>query len=183
MLKKIIFIILLTNMAVDKAITSEDFDRNQNDLDIYSNYLKGWEGFKGEAYKPVESEENYTIGYGHYGSDVKPDDVMTEGVALSLLRDDINDRLPTIRGSIKNFDSLPIDLKKNIVSSWFRGSLSGSPKTIELINQGKYKEASEEFLNNQEYKNAAELGKPGIIKRMDTTSKSLFDFGDILEKE
>ena len=78
---------------------------------------------------------------------------------------------------------MPIDLKKNIVSSWFRGSLSGSPKTIELINQGKYKEASEEFLNNEEYKNAAELGKPGIIKRMDATSKALFDFGDSLEKQ
>ena len=185
MLKKIIFLIILimANNNIDKAITSDEFDKNENDLDIYSNYLKGWEGFSGKAYKPVESEEHYTIGYGHYGSDVKPDDVMTEGAALGLLRDDINDRLPVIKGRIKNFDSLPIDLKKNIVSSWFRGSLSGSPKTIELINQGKYKEASEEFLNNEEYKNAAELGKPGIIKRMDATSKSLLDFGTTLENE
>ena len=183
MLKRIIFLIILINMPVDKAITSDDFDRNEMDLDVYSNYLKEWEGFSGKAYKPIESEEHYTIGYGHYGSDVKPDDVMTEGAALSLLRDDINDRLPEIKKRFKNFETMPIDLKKNIVSSWFRGSLSGSPKTIELINQGKYKEASEEFLNNEEYKNAAELGKPGIIKRMDATSKSLFDFGDILENE
>ena len=185
MLKKIIFIIILimANNNIDKAISYDEFDKNEMDLDVYSNYLKEWEGFSGKAYKPVESEEHYTIGYGHYGSDVKPDEVMTEGAALGLLRDDINDRLPEIKKRFKNFETMPIDLKKNIVSSWFRGSLSGSPKTIELINQGKYKEASEEFLNNEEYKNAAELGKPGIIKRMDATSKSLFDFGDTLENE
>ena len=184
MLKKIIFIILLINMGqIDKAITSDDFDKNENDLDIYSTYLKGWEGKKLDAYKPVETEENWTIGWGHNSADIKEGDVWSDAQADAQLRTDIDDRLPAIRGSIKNFDSLPIDLKKNIVSSWFRGSLSGSPKTIELINQGKYKEASEEFLNNQEYKNAAELGKPGIIKRMDATSKSLFDFGTTLENE
>ena len=184
MLKKIIFIILLIIMGqIDKAITSEDFDQNENDLDIYSNYLKGWEGFSEKAYKPVESEEYYTIGYGHYGSDVKKGDVWSDAQADAQLRTDIDARLPEIKKRIKNFDSMSIDLKKNIVSSWFRGSLSGSPKAIELINQGKYKEASEEFLNNQEYKNAAELGKPGIIKRMDATSKSLFDFGTTLENE
>ena len=66
MLKKIIFIILLINMGqIDKAITSDDFDKNENDLDIYSTYLKGWEGKKLDAYKPVETEENWTIGWGH----------------------------------------------------------------------------------------------------------------------
>ena len=91
----------MANSNIDKAITSDEFDKNENDLDIYSNYLKGWEGFSGKAYKPVESEEHYTIGYGHYGSDVKPDDVMTEGAALGLLRDDINDRLPVFNALFK----------------------------------------------------------------------------------
>ena len=46
MLKKIIFIIILISMPVDKAITSDDFDRNEMDLDVYSDYLKEWEGFR-----------------------------------------------------------------------------------------------------------------------------------------
>ena len=177
MIKKIIFILIFINMAnnnVDKPI-------DYSDLDIYSDYIKGWEGKSLKAYKPVPTEENFTIGYGHYGSDVQEGDVWSDAQADAQLRTDIDDRLPAIKGSIKNFDSLPMDLKKNIVGSWFRGSMSGSPKTIELINQGKYKEASEEFLNNDEYKNAEKLGKSGIIPRMDATANSLLEYGQALD--
>ena len=73
---------------------------------------------------------------------------------------------------IKNFDSLSNNLKKNIVSSWYRGSLSGSPKTIRLINEGKFKEASIEFLNNAEYKAAVKSGS-GVAKRMEDVANAI----------
>ena len=35
------------------------------------NLIKQFEGVRLEAYKAVPTEEHYTIGYGHYGPDVK----------------------------------------------------------------------------------------------------------------
>ena len=47
-----------------------------------------------------------------------------------------------IKDNIKNFNKFPLKVRQNLVSSWFRGSLSGSPDTLDLINAGKYKEAA-----------------------------------------
>ena len=58
-----------------------------------------------------------------------------------------------------------------MLGSWYRGSLSGSPKTIRLINEGNYKEASKEFLDNDEYRDPKTAS--GIKKRMEATAKAL----------
>lgn len=131
------------------------------------------EDFVGEAYKPVESEEYYTIGYGHYGPQVNPDDVMTKEEARQQLRRDIEERLPVIRRRIPEYDNLSPELQVEIAQGWFRGDISGSPKTISLINEGKFEEAAEEFLDNDEYRRAEELGKPGIRPRMEAISAAL----------
>ena len=53
------------------------------------NLIKSFEGLRLKAYKPVKTEKYWTIGYGHYGADVKEDDVITMAKALELLRKDI----------------------------------------------------------------------------------------------
>ena len=128
------------------------------------------EGFRAEPYKPDEDEEFLTVGYGHYGSDVKEGTVITETEARDLLRKDINKRMPQIKKVIKNFDSLSDDLKVEIAQSWFRGGISGSPQTIKLINEGKFTEAAAEFLENEEYR-TTELG--GVKTRMEALSNAL----------
>ena len=75
--------------------------------------------------------------------------------------------------SIKNFDKFPLDVRQNLVSSWFRGSLSGSPLTLDLINAGEYEKAAKEFLRNEEYDNAVALDRRGIIERMNNTAKAI----------
>lgn len=57
----------------------------QSDIDR----IKQFEGLRTKAYKPVPSEKYYTIGYGHYGADVKPSMVISEQRAEELLRQDI----------------------------------------------------------------------------------------------
>ena len=52
--------------------------------------IKHFEGFSQKACKCVETEKYYTIGYGHYGPDVKPDDTMTRAQAEKLLKSDIS---------------------------------------------------------------------------------------------
>ena len=52
--------------------------------------IKYFEGLRLKAYKPVSTEKYYTIGYGHYGADVKPDMVITADYAEALLRLDLD---------------------------------------------------------------------------------------------
>ena len=45
----------------------------------------------------------------------------------------------------------PEDLQAELVVMEYRGDLGISPKTVELINAGKWLEASEEFLDHHDY--------------------------------
>ena len=51
--------------------------------------IKSFEGLRLKAYKPVSTETYYTIGYGHYGADVKKDMTITEKDAEKLLALDL----------------------------------------------------------------------------------------------
>ena len=104
--------------------------------------------------------------------------MVSEEQARKDLSRNIKLKLKGVKKNIKNFNSLSTNLKENIVASWYRGSLSGSPKTIRLINEGKYKEASIEFLNNDEYKKANKVKMSGVTKRMKDVSEALFKEGD-----
>lgn len=59
---------------------------------ISDNGLKftaAWEQFRSTAYRATPAEKYLTIGYGHYGSDVKEGQKITEGQALILLNRDM----------------------------------------------------------------------------------------------
>ena len=120
-----------------------------------------------------DGEEFVTSGFGNYNKNNKLEDSVTIDEANANLVDAINERLPIIKRNIKKFDNFPLDVRQNIVSSWYRGSLSGSPDTIKLINAGKYKEAAIEFLDNDEYRNAVSLNRRGIRKRMEATANAI----------
>ena len=51
--------------------------------------IKTFEGLRLSAYKALSTEKYYTIGYGHYGSDVSKDMTITESQAEELLKKDI----------------------------------------------------------------------------------------------
>jgi len=51
--------------------------------------LKQFEGCRLKAYKPVPTEKYWTIGFGHYGPDVKQTMVISENDAIALLRADL----------------------------------------------------------------------------------------------
>ena len=53
------------------------------------DFIIGFEGFSPKACKCVSTEKYYTIGYGHYGSDVKKDDTITREEARKLLEADL----------------------------------------------------------------------------------------------
>lgn len=52
--------------------------------------IKKFEGCELVAYKPVKTEQYWTIGYGHYGPDVTEGMRITQSVAEDFLRKDLN---------------------------------------------------------------------------------------------
>ena len=148
-----------------KALESKPLNSNE-----YLDFIKDKEGFRDTAYKPIDSEEHYTIGWGNYSPDIQAGDTITREEADIQLQNNIDERLVQIRQAIPEFDNLPLEARQHLLGSWFRGSLSGSPKTISLLNEGKFDEASNEFLNNDEYRTTS-LG--GVKKRMKATSDAI----------
>ena len=144
----------------------------EESIEPYVSFLKEKEKFRAKPYIPTKGDKP-TIGYGHTENVKMIDKEITEEQADLLLRNDIRKRLPQIKNKIKDFNSFPQSLKTSMVGEWFRGSLSGSPKTIKLINAGEYGKASKEFLNNKEYKNAEERKRSGIKPRMELVSNEL----------
>ena len=51
--------------------------------------IKQFEGFRSKAYKAVSTEKCYTIGYGHYGADVKRGQTITAEQGEQLLVNDL----------------------------------------------------------------------------------------------
>ena len=170
--------------------TNQSGDEEENSV---ASYIHGWEGFL--AYpKVLAGEDFYTIGIGHRldGSDrsrksfaaALPDKnynsffygrgEVDEDEAQLLFEKDMPDyikRAHKLTGD--KFDSYSKNLQKNIISATFRGSWGYSPKTRRLLSEGKYKEAATEFLNSDEYKSAKELGRPGIIPRMEAVADAI----------
>lgn len=68
--------------------------------------IKRFEGLRLKAYKAVPTEVYYTIGYGHYGSDVTEGMVITEATANKYLLMDADK-------AVKAVNSLELELNQN----------------------------------------------------------------------
>ena len=51
--------------------------------------IKSFEGFRAQSYKCLATEKYFTIGYGHYGPDVRLGQVITQREAEELLKQDL----------------------------------------------------------------------------------------------
>jgi GH24 family phage-related lysozyme (muramidase) len=136
-------------------------------LVMYKEYIKSKEGAPIlKARKPTDSGDKFTVGYGHT-TGVTEGMEITEGQADEFLDEDTAIRLTEIKKKIPSFDNFPLSVQIPLMYSWYRGSLGQSPLTRKLINEGKFKEAAEEFVDNQEYRDAKKEGskRKGIIKK------------------
>lgn len=75
--------------------------------------IKSFEGLSLKAYKCVSTEKYYTIGYGHYGADVKAGQTITKKQAEELLKQDVerfvrhvNSYMPRYNFNQNQFDAL-----------------------------------------------------------------------------
>ena len=103
-------------------------------------------------------------------------------IALGMASREAETKLATVRnrdyiGPV--FETLPTNLQDLIVSSAYRGGITGSPNTMRMIREGDFLGASTEFLNNDEYRAARQPGAaaPGVAHRMDRLSEALRLYG------
>jgi GH24 family phage-related lysozyme (muramidase) len=132
-----------------------------------------------EATIATEGEKNYTIGYGRSNKNIKKGDKITLEQANQYLEEDVNIRIKEIQNAIPNFNNFSENLQLALFYEWYRGSLVQSPKTRKLINQEKLKEAADEFLDNDEYRDAVKRKRSGIRESMENVAKALREEGTI----
>ena len=149
-------------------------------VNLFKNTLRKEENFSPVPYKVYPKEKYYTIGYGHYGPDVKLGMSIDKDSAERLLDRDVRTRIKSIRKAIPRFSTFPEYLQDPIFSEHYRGSIMQSPKTRRLINEGKYSEASDEFLDNDQYRTAEADGIRGIRPRMERVSEALIRYAEEL---
>ena len=82
------------------------------------------------------------------------------------------------RRMVKNFDKIPEYLQAELIQITYRGDLRQSPNTRKLINQGKYKEAAKELLDNKEYKSRKSKGDDGVTKRLEDLHDAMIKFAN-----
>jgi GH24 family phage-related lysozyme (muramidase) len=157
--------------------TSSISIENNDFIKKAAKFIEKNEGKVNRLYK--DHKGNWTIGIGHlvlpHELDMFKGRVLSENEILELFRTDINKKLVSINrrfGSVYNTYS--DNLKIAILDGFFRGDLSGSPKTINLLKQRKFKEASKEYLNNQEYFKSKQQ-KTGVYKRMERNAQFMAD--------
>lgn len=133
--------------------------------------IKEFEGLRLKAYKALETEKHYTIGYGHYGSDVKKDSKVTKTQAEELLKSDVGRFVAGVEKALKvkvnqnQFDAL-VSFAYNVGLDAF-----GKSTLLKELNAKDFKGASREF---DRWNKSGGKVIQGLINRRNK-EQSLFD--------
>lgn len=128
--------------------------------------IKSFEGLRLKAYKPVPSEKYYTIGWGHYGPDVKAGMIITEEEAEELLRQDLERfengvlDLLTIPELTSNQFSALVSFSFNVGLGNFKNST-----LLKMINKGNKDELEAIHYQFRRWVYAGSKILPGLQKR------------------
>lgn len=188
----------------------EDSKKDGDSLMIeIASYIAPNEGRIPQVYcaqSPEETDRNKfkepTIGVGHYMDrgdsrevfkevlpDVSYEDVysgkekLTEEQIDRLFAEDIGKYIERTKRFFPNFNDYPEYLQSALVDGVYRGCLSGSPNTRELISEGKFEEAANEYLNHKEYNTARERGMSGVATRMEKNRDAMLKYAREMERE
>ena len=145
-----------------------------------AQYVAANEGRRNQVYK--DSKGLDTVGVGHLVTQAEKKKfagrTLTDAEVDSILEKDLSAKIALAKRKLgSSFDALPQPAQVAVVDGFFRGDLSGSPKSLKLLKEGKLEEAANEYLDNKEYrdslaKNAA--GKPhGVAPRMERNAALL----------
>ena len=136
---------------------------SRNISDNGLKFTAAWETFASKAYKATKDEKYLTIGFGHYGSDVKPTDTMTEAEAYLLLKKDMAEavKLADSIASLK-FNQAQFDAICDLIFNVGPKAVAAGTGTGQAVRAGDVKTLESKL---PQFRNQA--GKPvlGIYRR------------------
>jgi GH24 family phage-related lysozyme (muramidase) len=133
--------------------------------------IKRFEGFRNKAYKPVEEEEFWTIAYGHYGPDVKQNQVISKEDGEVLLKKDLKRFVDGVNKLLKvSVNQNQFDALVSFAYNCGLGNL-GNSTLLKLVNKKDFKNAANEF--DKWVHGANKKVLPGLVTRR-KAEKALF---------
>ena len=162
--------------------------------DMGLELIKSFEGLKLEAYKAVSTEKYFTIGYGHYGADVKAGMKITKEQADEYLKKDVEkfedkvnkyskynfnqnqfDSLVSFAYNIGNIDQLTAKGTRTIaeISSHITLYVKSGGKTLAGLVKRRAKE--KELFDTPVYENVSNDTNGACYPKCDSEYKSMVD--------
>lgn len=167
-------------MGQTKATEYGEEEPTDLELDAFK-VIRRHEGFNERAYPDTKGKK--TIGIGTLIGDGSEEayrkspyfnKTITEEQAAEIARQSIKDKIATSERLLGRdyLYTLSPALQSQIISSVYRGSLSGSPNAMRLLKEGKFEEASKEYLDSDEYRES-KAKKQGVYKRMEEAAAAM----------
>lgn len=129
--------------------------------------IKKYEGFSSVAYRQNENEEYLTIGFGHYGSDVKEGQVITEEEAERLLKAEVDGIVEHI---LENYSYL--ELNENELSALVSFTYNCGIGNLNKLTANKTRTKEEIAEHITAYtKSGSEGNRNGLQKRRNEEQK------------
>lgn len=108
--------------------------------------IKQFEGCKLTAYKPVPTEKYWTIGYGHYGADVKPGQTITQARAEVLLEQDLRPIEQLLNRMNVNFRQCQFDALVSWIYNLGAGNFNNSTMKKYIMQRRKDEEITDQLV-------------------------------------
>lgn len=131
------------------------------------NLIKRFEGLRLVAYKAVSTEKYWTIGYGHYGSDVKEGMTISQEQADEYLRSDVQTAVNAVNNTSLTLNQNQFDALVSFTYNCGKGNLT------RLIKNRTLSQISDAILL---YNKSGGKVLKGLVTRRNA-EKSLFDTG------
>lgn len=99
---------------------------------------------------------------------------LTDDQVKQLVLYDINEHIERAERIFPKYNTYPEYVKTALLDSVYRGDTG--PKTTALINQGRWHEAADEYINRKDYRNAIQNNARGIKIRMDKNRNAMLQY-------
>lgn len=138
------------------------------------NLIKSVEGCRLKAYKVHKNEKYYTIGYGHYGADVREGQTITSKQATELLEKDLARFEKAVSSAVvvpitqSMFNAL-VSFTYNVGAGAFKSS-----SLLKYLNKKEYTKASNEF---SKWTKCGDVVLAGLVKRRAKEKKEFLRLG------
>lgn len=101
------------------------------------HFTAAWEQFRAKAYKATAAEKYWTIGYGHYGADVREGQTITETEALGLLQRDMAKAVQAVdAAAAHSLTQSQFDAVCDLVYNAGAGVIAASTGTGQALRRG-----------------------------------------------